>query len=135
MYFDGSDACWVPTIPYALDQQWRLRIAQFGDGYQQRILDGINALELSFNLSFDMRPHPIILDMDAYLSSMKGSAFPFFDPVSEKTFIVFCDKWTISWDMRRRSKTGDPIADPYDYYGTLTAEFVKANGVDLSPIT
>lgn len=133
MYFDGSDACWIPAVPYGIDQEWRLRIAQFGDGYSQRILDGINALNLTFNLQFPNRPQTKILDMDAYLTSMKAAAFPFTDPVTEKTYSVFCDKWSISWDVRR--KVRDPVTLNYEYYGTLTAEFVRANGIQTGPIT
>lgn len=131
-FFGGDDPCWRPSWPYGAEQEWRMRVAKFGDGYEQRILDGINALDLSFDLSFDTRPKAILLDMDAYLTSLKGSSFPYTDPATGLTFYVFCDKWSIQWEMRRRK---DPVTLEYEDYGTLNAKFVKANGVGIAPIT
>lgn len=131
-YFDGTDPCWIPAVPYGVDQEWRLRVSQYGDGYQQRILDGINALGLKFNLTFPNLPHAILLDMDAYLTSTKAAAFPFMDPVSQLTYSVFCNAWSISWDIKRKK---DPVTLLYAYYGTLSAEFERANGVEIGPIT
>lgn len=132
MFFDNTDPCWVPDVPLGVDQEWRLRVAQFGEGYQQRILDGINALNLRFKVNFGNRPQAVLLDIDAYLSSMKGGAFPFIDPVSELSFSVFCDQWSISWDIKRKR---DPVTWEQIFYGTLSAEFERANGVLIGPIT
>lgn len=131
MYFDGSDPCWVPVLPYGIEQDWRLRKAQYGDGYEQRILDGINALNLKWQVSFPNLPQVKLLDMDSYLTSMKAAAFPFTDPVTELTYSVFCDAWSISWDVKRKK---DPVTLNYQFYGTLSAEFVRANGVQIGPI-
>lgn len=132
MYFDGSDPCWIPAVPIGIDQDWRLRKAQFGDGYEQRILDGINALNLKWKVTFPNLPQVKLLDMDSYLTSMKAAAFPFTDPVTELTYSVFCDTWSISWDVKRRK---DPVTLNYAFYGRLDAEFVRANGVQIGPIT
>lgn len=132
MYFDGSDPCWIPSVPIAIDQQWRLRRAAFGDGYEQRILDGINALALKWSLTFPHLPSHILLDMDAYLTSMQAAAFPFTDPVTELTFSVFCDSWSISWDTKRKHRDVD---GNYIFFGTLNAEFYRGNGVQIGPIT
>lgn len=132
MYFDGSDPCWIPAVPIGIDQDWRMRRAQYGDGYEQRILDGINPLNLRWKLTFPMLPQHILLDMDAYLTSMKAAAFPFTDPVTDLTFSVFCDAWSIAWDVKRKK---DPVTLQYQYYGTLSAEFYRGNGVQIGPIT
>lgn len=124
MAFDGTGGpCWQPDVPIQVDREWRLRIAQFGDGYQQRTLDGINALGSKFQVSFEQRPKDIILAMDAYLQAEKASSFNFLEPASNVTYKVFCDSWSITWAPSRRK------AGAWIYYGTLSAEFVKANGV------
>jgi phage-related protein len=124
MAFDGTGgSCWKPDVPIQVDREWRLRIAQFGDGYQQRTLDGINALDSKFQVSFEQRPKDIILAMDAYLQAEKASSFNFLEPVSNVTYRVFCDSWHITWAPKRRQ------AGVTTYYGSLSAEFVKANGV------
>ena len=123
MSFDGSIACWIPDVPISADREWRLRIAQFGDGYSQRTLDGINALNLKWSVSFDSRPTDVLVAMDAYLQAEKASSFPFRDPASGVLYQVFCDAWHIEWAPSRR------IAGVTVYYGSLSAEFVQANGV------
>ena len=67
----------------ARDQEWRLRIAQFGDGYQQRTLDGINALDLKWSLTFDNRERPTCCwPWSTTCRPAKGAAFPFHDPAT-----------------------------------------------------
>lgn len=121
--FDGSDPCWVPDLPVTMDQEWRIREAAFGDGYAQRILDGINALNVKFNVSFDTRPADIIQAMLDYFVALQGAAFPFKDPATGVTYQVWCDSWRVDWSLKH--------GNPKIYYGTLSAEFRKANGVAL----
>ena len=123
MSFDGSTPCWIPDIPITTEREWRLRIAQFGDGYQQRMLDGINALDLRWSLSFENKTSDVLLAMDAYLQEQEASSFPFRDPVSGILYNVFCDAWQLQWGPSRRR---DGVTT---YYGSLSAEFAKANGV------
>lgn len=122
MAFDGSTTCWIPDVPVSRDDEWRLRQAAFGDGYAQRTLDGINALNMTWQVSFNNRAADIINDMVAFLTAQKAKAFLFLDQQTGVTYRVFCDKWNVSWPIRRPGGV---------YYGTLTAEFVKANGVGL----
>lgn len=124
MAFDGTDPCWIPRLPIGENPKWRLQVAQFGDGYQQRTLDGINALDRSFRLVWETRPQADLVAMDAYLAGTKGGGFDFRHPVTGQLYTVFCDEWTIDWEVRRRG-------DPPQFYGTMSAEFVKANGTDL----
>jgi phage-related protein len=125
MAFDGTDNCWIPRVPITDERQWRLRVSQFGDGYQQRILDGINALDQRWSLTWQSLADTVLFAMDDYLTARKGAAFPFKHPVSGVTYSVFCDEWQLSWELRRR---GDV------YYGSLAAEFYIANGVTVAAI-
>lgn len=120
--FDGSTACWIPDIPVGRDDEWRLRQAAFGDGYAQRTLDGINALNMTWTLQWMNRSAEVINDMVAFLTAQKAKAFLYLDKQTGVTYRVFCDKWNVNWSIRRPGGV---------YYGTLSAEFVKANGVGL----
>jgi phage-related protein len=125
MAFDGTDPCWIPDIPtVSRDEEWRLRVAQFGDGYAQRTLDGINALNQKWQVTFAMRPSDIIIAMFTYLQQQKANAFTFKEPVGGGIYQVFCDQWHVDWIFRRSVSGGTK-----EYYGTLSAEFVKANGI------
>lgn len=123
MAFDGtSNNCWTPDIPIQENDEWRLRKAQFGDGYEQRVLDGINALNRSWSLTWQSRKASIANNILAYLANQKASAFKFLDPTTGITWNVFCDSWSVSWDIRRRGGL---------YYGTISADFYKANGAKV----
>jgi phage-related protein len=50
----------------------RMRTAKFGDGYEQRIVDGINNLEESYSLSFKTRLKADIDDIVAFLDTKAG---------------------------------------------------------------
>jgi len=64
----------------------RVLVATFGDGYEQRIADGINTLNETYSLSFADRPKADIDDIVAFLDSKKGVAkFPLILPDSNVT--------------------------------------------------
>jgi phage-related protein len=48
--------------------------ANFGDGYEQRIADGINTLNENYSLNFATRPKADIDDIVAFLDTQKGVA-------------------------------------------------------------
>lgn len=123
MAFDGATPCWIPDIPFGETDAWRLKKAQFGDGYQQRMLDGINALERTWSLTWVNRESDVIEAMVAYLANLRAGGFDFKDPVTGVLWKVFCDQWEVAWNLRRKGGL---------YYGTLTAEFYRANGALLA---
>ena len=125
--FDGSDPAWCPAIPMTRAKDWWLRVAQFGDGYQQRTLDGINALNRTWTVSFEMKPAAVIADMEAYLEASKGDWFPFKDPATGETFKVVCDEWQVDWLLAKTNASGRVET----LHGSLSAEFVKFNGLGV----
>ena len=72
--FDGTTPCWIPDQPLGRDDAVRLRVAQFGDGYAQRTLDGINALTRTWSLVWENREAAIIEAMVNYLIGRKGNS-------------------------------------------------------------
>lgn len=123
MAFDGTTPCWYPAIPINLQRKVRLNIAKFGDGYEQRQLDGINFMNTEYGVTFDMRPRSVILSMDSYLQQRLGHAFGFYDPVKKTIVNVFCDEWTVNWVFKKY----DEQKNRSDF-GTLTANFRAAYG-------
>ena len=76
----------------------KVLIAKFGDGYEQRLADGINSIAETFNISFNSRTKEEIDDITGYLSSLKGvTAFNLTVPDSnnggETTIKVVCDSY------------------------------------------
>jgi len=76
-----------------------LRI-QFGDGYEQRIAEGINSLKETFNVAFTNRPKAEIDDIIAFFDNKKGTtAFNYTIPDTnvggnERTVKVVCEDYT-----------------------------------------
>ena len=79
---------------------------QFGDGYEQRIQEGINNISHTFSVSFNNRPKADIDDIIAFFINKGGTtAFSFTYPDSnvgggEKTVKVVCEDFnqTYSYD-------------------------------------
>ena len=123
--FDGTDYCWIPDTPISRSEEWRLDVASFGDGYSQRMLDGINALDQTWSVTFESRHMDVIKAMLAFLAATKGNSFQFREPVTGILYDVVCDKWQVDWVIRRK---GPSPVNPI-YYGTLSAEFARIYGI------
>jgi phage-related protein len=124
MAFDGTTNCWWPKVPFTVKRTPRLNIAKFGDGYEQRRIDGINATATEWDLKFVTKPDWVLYEMDIYLAARNGASFPFLDPVIGGIVQVFCDEWEIEWEMRHY-----PAGEPVETFGTLSATFRRAYGV------
>lgn len=126
--FDGSDKAWCPSLHMSRKKEPRLLIAAFGDGYQQRTLDGVNAMNRTWTVQFEMKDAAVIADMETYLEGRKGAAFPFQDPADGKLYNVYCDSWQVDW-----LRIGFDVAGVRKYLnGTLSADFVQAYGLTVA---
>ena len=81
----------------------RVHIATFGDGYEQRLADGINTLEETFNISFNTRTKEEIDDIVAFFENKAGvTAFTYTIPDSnnsgETAIKVVCSTWNKVWN-------------------------------------
>ena len=95
----------------------RVHLAQFGDGYEQRLQDGINSLKQEISVSFQTRPKAEIDDLVAFFESLNGVTKFRFDIAdsnassSTETIKVVCPDWEQKWE--------------YDDFYTLSATFVR----------
>lgn len=76
--------------------------ATFGDGYEQRLVDGINNSTESFSVQFTNRPNEEIDDIKSDLDSTKGVASFFFtypdsNSGGENTVKVVCENYNITY--------------------------------------
>jgi len=62
----------TPDKSMAKQSTPRVLVANFGDGYEQRIADGINTLNETYSLSFANRLKADIDDIVAFLDGKKG---------------------------------------------------------------
>lgn len=91
--------------------------AEFGDGYEQRIANGINNLGQTLDVSFVNRPKDEIDDIVNFFESKNGvSAFTFRiadtnDTGNEEAIKVYVEEWSQTWK--------------YDDYYDLKATFKR----------
>lgn len=105
----------VPDKGLSSTETPKVLMASFGDGYEQRIANGINALDQKFSLSFKTRTKEEIDDIIAFFVAQKGvTAFNYVVSDSnvggsETTYKVVCDNWTKNY--------------AYDNFYSATAKF------------
>lgn len=80
----------------------RILTSKFGDGYEQRVLDGINTKDESFNVSFNKRRAEDINLIAAFFDSKAAKSFDFTvtdsftgGNLSNRTMKVVCDSYNI----------------------------------------
>ena len=70
----------------------RVLVARFGDGYEQRIANGINSVDEVFNVTFNNRSAAEVDSITAYFASLKGAtSFTYTIPDSTQTSNVAPD--------------------------------------------
>jgi phage-related protein len=113
-FSDGANTH-IPDRSMARRNKPRVLLAQFGDGYEQRLPLGINSLQEEYSVTFKTRPKADIDDMTAFFDTAKGANnFTFTIPDTnaggnEKAIKVVCDAYSMSFE--------------YDNYYTLEAIF------------
>lgn len=84
----------------------RVLTAKFGDGYEQRIANGINSIDETYSLSFKTRPKADIDDIVVFLDTQKNvSKFLFTMPdtnnttrTGEKDVKVVATNYSVTYD-------------------------------------
>jgi phage-related protein len=76
----------IPDRSLSNSSKTSVRVAKFGDGYQQRVADGLNSVGSSFSVSFNNRNKTEIDDIVTFFESKKGVAsFSFTYPDTNST--------------------------------------------------
>jgi phage-related protein len=90
-----ADWVWVESAGSSLEQQPRLKEAQFGDGYAQRAPDGINFMPEVWSLTFDEVEDAVADELVAFLQDQKGYIAFNYVPLRYTTARrVICKRWT-----------------------------------------
>lgn len=88
-----SDFNFSPLAALNVNKAPRIKTAQFGDGYEQRIADGINTTPQKWDLTF-RNTQAIINSIDAFFMSKNGiTAFTWTPPEGAEIKVV-CQSWS-----------------------------------------
>ena len=90
---------WTPSYAPQAEVTPRVRSARFGDGYEQRVVDGLNAQLRAFDLAFNLRTATEVDEIEAFLAARAGAeAFDWTPPFGA------AGKWLCrSWRRRREA--------------------------------
>ena len=112
----GGSSKAVPDKTLSRQTKPKVLRAMFGDGYEQRIVDGINSIKETYTVSFKRREKAFIDDVVDFLDTQAGvTKFDFTIPdaktggTGEETVKVVCDTYSTNFE--------------YDDFFTLTATF------------
>lgn len=84
---------YTPSYGAALKTQPRVRKAQFGDGYSQRVADGINNAPRVWSLTFGKRTAADIDAIEAFLVTQAGTAYFTWTPPRGAVGKWICTTW------------------------------------------
>lgn len=113
--FSDGVATRVPDRAMQKRSTAKILLAQFGDGYEQRLPLGINNLQQEYTVTFKTRPKADIDDIATFLQNTKGANnFNFTVPDTngvgnETTIKVVCSEFNTTYE--------------YDDFYTLDATF------------
>ena len=102
-FLDLNNVSRIPDRTFTQAYKPNVLKIQFGDGYEQRIQEGINNIIHTFSVSFNNRPKADIDDIVAFFINKGGTtAFNFTYPDSnvgggEKTVKVVCEDFSQSY--------------------------------------
>jgi phage-related protein len=109
-----SEFTWTPSRGFTTEITPRVRIAKFGDGYSQRVSDGINTIDQTWNLQFQNNTVETIAEIEAFLVSKQGGISFTWTPTSESEVWVICNKWSRTYEneiSRSLSATFERVYD------------------------
>jgi len=79
-----STFTWIPSYTSSVAIEPRVFSAKFGDGYEQRVQDGINPIAKKWSVIFDVRTPAVATAITDFLKATKGAAsFDWTDPEGE----------------------------------------------------
>lgn len=92
---DKPHFIWIPSYDFSVSNQPRVASVRFGDGYEQRMQDGINNHLLTLNFAFEQRKLAETTAILHFLTERKGTESFVFTPLppraKAKRFV--CREW------------------------------------------
>lgn len=83
-----------PQPGYSVESEPRRKVNQFGDGYQQRMIDGLNPLLRKYSVAFNLKHQQAVI-LDRFFIEHSGvKAFYFNEKVTGHLVKVICVKWS-----------------------------------------
>ena len=90
---------WIPSKSITKSIKPRVLTAQFGDGYSQRISNGINYITREWSISFNSKSITDANNIENFLAARKGAEGFLWNPPGETTtYSVICPERSRTYD-------------------------------------
>lgn len=90
---------YTPSKGFTKQSNPRVLVAQFGDGYSQRLGDGINPVSESWSLNFGSIDITTAQNIVSFFETHKGYiAFDWTPPGDLTAIKVICDNWSAQYE-------------------------------------
>ena len=95
----GSDQVVTADRGLSRNSTGRVLTAKFGDGYEQRVKDGVNAKNQTFMITFNNRAAADIYNIEKFFNENIGKAFTFTvaDKAGNTAQKVVCEDYNITY--------------------------------------
>lgn len=90
----GTNTNFVVDRGVTRTPKYRLLKQSFGDGYEQRLLDGINAKTEEYSVSFNNRSPEEVYTIADFLDATVPANFSFY--INDETVKVMCESYVLS---------------------------------------
>lgn len=85
---------WCPRPGYTVENEPRRKVNKFGDGYEQRMVDGLNPLLRKFSLTYKLN-HKSAVELDRFFMEHSGVTPFLFKEYEDGALIkAVCPKWS-----------------------------------------
>lgn len=94
-----AEFTWLPSIGFNSSSTPRVRTAKYGDGYVQRVPDGINNIDQTWELQFQSQEIDTANSIENFLAARGGSvSFSWLPPGETSEVRVICPKWSKNYE-------------------------------------
>lgn len=105
----------TPSKAFSKSAKTRVITAQFGDGYSQRIPDGINSVVREWNISFNNNSIIQINSIEDFFNLHKGSTpFLWIPPGESVQYTVICPEWTRTYNSHLSATISAKFTQVFD---------------------
>jgi len=120
----APDFFWIPNYASDIENKPSVTVIKFGDGYEQRISDGINSSFIRLNLTFEGRNEREVRAIIHFLNARKGVEAFFFN----SAFPYNYDSSSQLYPKRFIAEEFTSRAVYYDNY-TINAKFIETSNI------
>lgn len=107
---------YMPSKSFQKATKARVKKAQFGDGYSQRLVDGINSIINEWSINFTSKSISEINNIVQFFETNNGASYFLWTPPGESTqYKVICQEWSKTYDSHISASLSAKFEQVFDY--------------------